>query len=418
MAPKANITCAFLILLALTPCIDNLHAQVTAQDGKIYKTVKIGNHVWMSENLDVSIYRNGDTIPEVQDGSKWINLKTGAWCYYENKSENGKIYGKLYNWYAVNDPRGLAPKGWNIPSTTEWQILNNSLTGGSQKVEKPNSKNDFIGLMAGYRGGGGKFMAMSLNSYWWTSTEGGGGRSGWDGAWGRIQNLSSSELYRVSDDKSDGMSVRCIKDKSENEESTSQLLQEKGIFNSIRIGNQIWMAENLNVPLYRNGDSIRHVQELYKWSSLTEGAWCYYEDKTENGIKYGRLYNWYAIYDPRGLAPTGWHIPSDGEWQKLSDNFGSADSAGNKMKSSTGWQDFFGEETHNSSNVNGFAALPGGLCSDNGKFFGIGRYGYWWSSTEHDSNKAWFRMLSWHSKKVDKFSADKRNGYSVRCIRD
>ena len=78
------------------------------------ETVTIGKQTWMKKNLDVSRYRNGDVIPEVADLSTWVNLTTGAWCYYENKSDNGTTYGKLYNWYAVNDPRGLAPAGWHI----------------------------------------------------------------------------------------------------------------------------------------------------------------------------------------------------------------------------------------------------------------------------------------------------------------
>jgi hypothetical protein len=83
------------------------------------ETVLIGNQEWTTKNLNVSKYRNGDIIPEVKDPKKWANLKTGAWCYYNNKPENGKIYGKLYNWYAVNDPRGLAPEGFHVPSKVE-----------------------------------------------------------------------------------------------------------------------------------------------------------------------------------------------------------------------------------------------------------------------------------------------------------
>ena len=87
------------------------------------KSIVIGNQVWTSQNLDVSTYRNGDTIPEVQNPNVWYYLTTGAWCFYNNDPANGPVYGKLYNWYAVNDPRGLAPVGYHIPSDAEWTIL-------------------------------------------------------------------------------------------------------------------------------------------------------------------------------------------------------------------------------------------------------------------------------------------------------
>jgi uncharacterized protein (TIGR02145 family) len=83
----------------------------------------------MRENLDVVTYRNGDIIPQVTDPSLWSSLTTGAWCYYNNDANNGGIYGKLYNWYAVNDPRGLAPEGWHVPTDEEWETLTNKLGG-------------------------------------------------------------------------------------------------------------------------------------------------------------------------------------------------------------------------------------------------------------------------------------------------
>src|SRR5262245_15639657 len=91
--------------------------------------IVIGTQQWMAKNLDVAFYRNGDPIPKVNDGTAWANLTTGAWCYYNNDSTQSKKYGKLYNWYAVNDPRGLAPAGWHIPSDSEWTTMEKSLGG-------------------------------------------------------------------------------------------------------------------------------------------------------------------------------------------------------------------------------------------------------------------------------------------------
>ena len=91
--------------------------------------VTIGTQTWTSKNLNVTKYRNGDAIPQVQDKNAWAKLKTGAWCYYENNTANGTTYGKLYNWFAVNDTRGLAPKGYHIPTDAEWTILTDYLGG-------------------------------------------------------------------------------------------------------------------------------------------------------------------------------------------------------------------------------------------------------------------------------------------------
>ena len=103
-----------------------------------YPAITIGNQVWMTRNLDVDLYRNGDSIPEVRDSATWANLTTGAWCYYNNNSDTGKVYGKLYNWYAVNDLRGLAPTGKHVPSVSEWDTL--STYSGGESIPGRNSK--------------------------------------------------------------------------------------------------------------------------------------------------------------------------------------------------------------------------------------------------------------------------------------
>jgi len=132
----------------------------------ILSSVQIGNQTWTLKNLDVSTYRNGDPIPQVQDNTAWANLSTGAWCYYLNNTANGTIYGKLYNWYAVNDPRGLAPNGYHIPTDAEWTTLTtylggSTLAGGKMKEAgsshwlSPNTgatnSSGFKGLPGGFR---------------------------------------------------------------------------------------------------------------------------------------------------------------------------------------------------------------------------------------------------------------------------
>jgi uncharacterized protein (TIGR02145 family) len=165
---------------------DKIKFQVRADVGNI-ETVIIGTQEWTVKNLDVSRYRNGDIIPEVKDPEEWANLKTGAWCYYDNDPKNGKIYGKLYNWYAVNDPRGLAPEGFHIPTDTEWTILTDYLggreiAGGKMKVtgtslwKSPNAAatnfSGFSGLPAGTRWIRGIFHSVGNTGRWWSLSVG------------------------------------------------------------------------------------------------------------------------------------------------------------------------------------------------------------------------------------------------------
>ncbi len=187
---------------------------------------------------------------------------------------------------------------------------------------------------------------------------------------------------------------------------------------TVKIGNQEWSAENLNVEHYRNGDVIPHVHDAEEWKSLTSGAWCYYENETSNGTIYGKLYNWYAVNDPRGLAPDGWHIPSDVEWTALTDFLGGKVAAGGKLKAETLWQ----EPNSGATNESGFTALPAGirrgLLSENSDFNNIGEGCGFWSSTEADTLNAWYRYLYSIYSDFERANDDMNYGLSVRCIKD
>ena len=182
---------------------------------------------------------------------------------------------------------------------------------------------------------------------------------------------------------------------------------------TVTIGTQVWTSKNLNVSTYRNGDVIPQVQDEQAWAKLTTGAWCYYNNDSSNGTKYSKLYNWYAVHDPRGLAPNGYHIPTDEEWKKLTDYLGGESGAGTKMKSTSGWNN-----NGNGTNSSGFSGLPGGFRYINGTFNYIGYLGYWWGSTEDYANDAWPRYLSYGYGFVYRYSYDKGYGFSVRCLRD
>ncbi|MFA6570090.1 MAG: fibrobacter succinogenes major paralogous domain-containing protein [Bacteroidota bacterium] len=185
---------------------------------------------------------------------------------------------------------------------------------------------------------------------------------------------------------------------------------------TIILGTQVWTVKNLDVVRYRNGDIIPEVRDSAQWINLTTGAWCYYNNDSTLGAVYGRLYNWYAVTDPRGLAPEGWHIPTDGEWTTLTNNLGGETVAGGKLKEK-------GTVHWLSPNIvvpneSGFKALPGGWRNYNGTFEIIGTCSGWWSSSEFSSAHAWTCLLYYNNSIAYRFSNLKEAGYSVRCIKD
>ncbi len=187
---------------------------------------------------------------------------------------------------------------------------------------------------------------------------------------------------------------------------------------TVTIGSQVWTSKNLNVSTYRNGDLIPQVQDNEAWEKLTTGAWCYYDNDPSNGTKYGKLYNWYAVNDPRGLAPNGYHIPTYAEWMKLIhylDNIDGRFVAGKRMKRTSGWYD-----NGNGTNSSGFSGLPGGGRNYyNGVFYNVGYFGYWWSSSENGANDdAWYFGMDYNDDSAGAGDRNKRGGFSVRCLRD
>ena len=191
--------------------------------------------------------------------------------------------------------------------------------------------------------------------------------------------------------------------------------------NEVTIGKQVWMAQNLNVDTFRNGDPIPEVKTKEEWEKAgnnKQPAWCYYDNDPANGKKYGKLYNWYAVNDSSGLAPKGWHVPSDEEWTILTDFLGGEKVAGTKMKSKSGWQ-----ENGNGTNESGFSGLPGGSCGINGDFSNVGGGGGWWSSSEYNTEEnnttdAWVRLMDYSRGSAYRIYGNKKEGFSVRCLRD
>ncbi len=190
------------------------------------------------------------------------------------------------------------------------------------------------------------------------------------------------------------------------------------VYTTVIIGTQQWMTENLKVTHYRNGEPIPNVTDAVQWSNLTTGAFCWLNnDEASNKNVYGALYNYYTVVDSRNLCPTGWHIPSDGEWTTLTNYLGGESVAGSKMKE-TGTAHWYSPNT-DATNESGFTGLPGGVRNYySGTFSGPGPSGYWWSSTQDFSTYyAWFRALNSTNGNVDRVSYFKELGLSVRCVK-
>lgn len=201
--------------------------------------------------------------------------------------------------------------------------------------------------------------------------------------------------------------------------------QEGNKYKTITIGTQTWMAENLRTVKYRNGEVITKVTDNAEWGNLTSGAWCNYENNILYECPYGKLYNWYAVADPRSLCPTGWHVPSDGELTTLINHLDpNADggnnylnTAGGKMKT-TGTQ-YWQSPNTGGTNESGFSGLPGGYRRGDGTFSTIGLNNYWWSSSEDNTSFAWYRYLYSTGGNVSRNNGKvKLSGFSVRCLKD
>jgi uncharacterized protein (TIGR02145 family) len=199
-------------------------------------------------------------------------------------------------------------------------------------------------------------------------------------------------------------------------ESTTVKDYDKNVYRVVTIGTQIWMAENLKVTHYRNGEPVPLVTDNSKWASLSDGAYCTYDNKPGNAKSYGFLYNWYAVSNSGGLCPAGWHVPTANDWKKLEATLGGVGGAGGKMKEKgTAHWEMPNAKADNSS---GFTALPGGSRTSDGIFETIRETGHWWTSNEFSVTSAWHRSIYCNAGFIDNIYGYKTDGYSVRCLRD
>lgn len=588
---------------------------VVINNGIVTSSTIICNQVWMTKNLSVSRYRNGDIIPHVTNNSLWPNLTIGAWCWYNNDSVNYSKYGKLYNWYAVNDPRGLAPEGWRVPDSMDIEALiscyGSKNVGGALKDTgtlnwlSPNTGASNIYNFNAIAHGimfSGLFSNNGAYAYWWLN-------SAVAPTWQTSTILSSytSALDFSSGARHHAYPVRCLKDTVVNtadfpvvatttavssitattavsggsilsdggypiiekgvvwdtlpnpdvtdaktidgngladyvsnmalllgnhtyyvrayarnqwgvgygteisfttlsvlpatvvtlpilfykdtmfygrggvSNSGGGILSDAGVVVSTQpgptvsdikcsksggylyafearcgsllphtvyyvrayavneagvsygnelsfttaaaspgnviINNQVWMARNLDVSTYRNGDTIPQARNGAEWAYLSTGAWCWYNDDSATyAATYGKLYNWYAVNDPRGLAPDGWHIPTRDDMNQLAAVFGGYNVAGAALKEA-GTQ-HWAAPNYGATNISGFTALPGGHRTEGGGSSTLGTFCNWWGAASLSTSYADMYYINAYGAQLVLSNYEKSYGFSVRCIKD
>jgi uncharacterized protein (TIGR02145 family) len=405
---------------------------VDSRDGQTYKTVVIGNQEWMAENL------NYETV------------NSNSYCYKDN-STNCEKYGRLYTWEAAKE---ACPPGWHLPTEAEFKTLLKTIGGTylAGKMLKTSTDWDeceecegvsvkgedpygFSALPAGEFTDKG-FSDAGSDAFFWSATEN-------DEEYASTLSLyHDSESADLDDDryKENAYSVRCrldidnesTEDEPENDLSDS-LDDGKGTltdsrdgqtYKIVKIGHQIWMAENLNYS-----DSINYP-------SMLERNWCY-NNNLDNCAKFGRLYTWSAAMDSvgtfstngkgcgygkitcsptypvRGICPEGWHLPTKAEFKTLFTNVGGESTAGKMLKATNGWN-----SNGNGTDASGFSALPAGNRFSSGSFNGNGNYARFWSAIASYADLAYYLGLSNLYENADLVDLNKDDAYSVRCLKD
>ena len=187
------------------------------------------------------------------------------------------------------------------------------------------------------------------------------------------------------------------------------------VYETVAIGNQVWMAENLQVAKYNDGSPIPYVTNDDDVSILTTGAYTWYDKNPANRFTYGALYNWHSV-SSGNLCPIGWHVPSDAEWTTLINFLGGEDIAGGKLKDigTSHWS----APNQDATNDSGFTALPAGYLFDNGNYNSLGNITHWWSSTESGGDSAWDRYVYFQNGNAIKGDYSKQVFFSCRCLKD
>ncbi|MFM2292545.1 MAG: hypothetical protein RIS29_2358 [Bacteroidota bacterium] len=505
-------------------------------NGNNYSVVKIGNQTWMAENLKATKFRTTDQITNTNNASDWGSTTTGGYVDYNSNITNTSTYGTLYNWYAINDTKNIAPQGWKIPTDADWTTLTTTLGGESIAGDKlKESSINYWGLMnsgtnnygfgalpGGYRLSNGTFYYQGTYAAWWTGSEGSTSTK----AYYRMISSTLGSVSRSDYSKNGGFAVRCIKSsiptitttsitslKSKslisggnvtdnggetvteygicwstntaptiannklsmgngngsyngtitgltpattyyirayatnsigtaygNEISTTTLLidpvvdADGNIYNTITLGNQTWMTENLRTTKYRNGDLIGTTSSLYTditYTTSPKYQWAY-EGSDAYALKYGRLYTWYVVADSRNIAPEGYHVASESDWAILLnyliasgynyDKTTSDNKTAQALSTTDSWNysSIIGTPGYNQSqnNSTGLSICPSGYRGFDGYYYIMGVGADIWTSTETSSTTANGKGCGFNMPTLNSFSSNKKYGFSVRCIKN
>ena len=223
------------------------------------------------------------------------------------------------------------------------------------------------------------------------------------GNWVIVPGISAANQQNGNDDDDDGNGL----------DTTSVVDIDGNVYGAVKIGGKYWTTENLKTTRYANGDAISNITTPNIWLGLSSGAWRYYNDNAANNDIYGKLYNWYAVHDNRGLCPTGWAVPTDQEWSDMLDSLGTTQTAGVlKQTGTTLW------DAPNTGAIDsfGFSALPGGFTNNQGGFGPLGERGAWWATNQN--NRAFGYRMDHNDARVFRVEFFKHNGFSIRCIKE
>ena len=469
-----------------------------------YAVVQIGNQCWLKENLRTTTSPSTSTrlIPTAGTGYTYTG-KQARWYNNDSTTYAPQNYGLLYNWNATVDTfntafgetsvntdgsnavtasfsghrRGICPEGWHLPTDAEWTSLTDFVSSQSQYIcggdttyiakalasaegwnssssdccpgnqsVTANNATGFGALPIGYYYNG--YSNSGWGAYFWSSSQ---LASITHDAWARILSSGIAYMDLYSSYKGICLSVRCLRDADNGDTPTSDIQPCPGtptvtdydgnVYNTVQIGQQCWMKENLRTTHYADGVAIP------VGGSATSYTDPYYYDYTSSGFalaQRGYYYNWPAVMrgaasstanpsDVQGICPTGWHVPSDAEWTQLTDYVGGRSEyicGGNTaniakaLASELGWSSYSGacypgDQSVTGNNATGFSAVPAGYCYGS-SFDGADIHADFWSSSQYESgsNGAYYRYLYCGSTYVSWGTTDKFDGFSVRCLRD